>query len=170
MAINQAFLGELEHEIVSTRKMLERVPDDKFTWQPHAKSMTFGRLAQHVAEIPGWFKETLQRDSLDVCPGGKPDESKPIANRKELLELFDKNIAAGRKALEGATDDAYMMKPWALLVNGKTIFSMPRVQVLRGFIMSHMIHHRGQLSVYLRLNNIAVPSIYGPSADEGDFS
>lgn len=169
MGINQAFLGELEHEIVSTRKMLERIPDDKFWWKPHDKSMTFGRLAQHVAEVPGWFKETLQKDSIDVCPGGKFEEPKPVANGKELLALFDRNIAAGRKALEAATDDAHLMKPWALLMNGKTIFSMPRVQVLRGFVMNHMVHHRGQLSVYLRLNNISVPSIYGPSADEGNM-
>jgi len=166
MAINQAFLGEFDHEMQGTRAALERVPEDKFGWKPHEKSMTFGRLAQHVAEVPGWIKETIEHDTLEM---GKYQPPPPPATRKELLDLFDRNVAAGRKALAAATDDAHLMKTWTLAVNGKTIFSMPRVQVLRGFIMNHLVHHRGQLTVYLRLNNIAVPALYGPSADEGSF-
>ena len=169
MPINQALLGEFDYEMQGTRKALERVPEDKFDWAPHPKSMTLGRLAKHVAEIPGWFKETMTLDSLDVAPGGKSEEFKPVKNRQELLALFDQHVAAGRKALAEATDDARMMKPWALLANGKTIFSMPRVQVARGFVMNHLVHHRGQLTVYLRLNNVPVPALYGPSADEGNF-
>ncbi len=169
MPINQALLGEFEHETANTRKALERVPEDRFDWAPHAKSMKLGRLAQHLAEIPGWAKDTIDRDFFDVAPEGKSFAPEPVRTRAEILALFDKNVAAGRKALAGATDDAQMMKPWTLKANGKAIFSLPRVQTLRGFVMNHMIHHRGQLTVYLRLNDVPVPSIYGPSADEGSF-
>ncbi len=169
MPINQAFLGEFDYEIANTRKALERVPEDKFDWAPHEKSMKLGRLAVHLAEIPGWIKETIERDSVDVAPEGKPWEPAVVRNRAELLALFDKNAAAGRKALAAATDDAHLMKPWTLMANGQTIFAMPRVQVLRGMVMNHLIHHRGQYTVYLRLNNVPVPALYGPSADEGSF-
>ena len=169
MPINQALLGEFDYEMKGTRKALERVPENKFDWAPHAKSMKFGRLAQHIAQIPGWIKETIERDSFDVAPGGQPPAPEPLHTTQELLTLFEKNVAAARKALAEATDDAHFMKTWTLLANGGPIFSMPRVQVLRGFVMNHMIHHRGQLTVYLRLNNVPVPSLYGPSADEGTF-
>jgi len=128
-----------------------------------------GALAKHLADMPGWTVNTLTQDSLDVAPDGNPMQTEPARNRKEVLALFDKNVAAGRKALAAANDDAHFMKPWALLMTGKTIFSMPRIAVLRGFVMSHSIHHRAQLGVYLRLNNIPVPAIYGPSADENTF-
>jgi len=169
MPLNQSLLGEYDHEMANTRKTLERVPEDKFEWAPHPKSMKLRNLAQHLAEMPGWVVETLQKDKLDIAPEGQFVASEPVKSRKDLLALFDKNVAAGRKALVEATDDAQFMKPWALLATGKTLFSMPRIAVLRSFVMNHSIHHRAQLGVYLRLNNVPVPALYGPSADENTF-
>ncbi len=169
MAIRDALLPEFDHEMIGTRKTLERVPEGKPDWKPHEKSMPMGRLAGHLAEIPGWAVETIERDSLDVRPAGAaPMQPNVMTSRKELLELFDRCAAKGRAAIAGASDEA-LMKPWTLLVGGQEIFTLPRVAVLRGFMMSHLIHHRAQLGVYLRLNNVAVPAIYGPSADEGGF-
>jgi uncharacterized damage-inducible protein DinB len=120
-----------------------------------------------VANIPGWGAETLTKDSFDIAPPGAPPyKEDPVASRQELLERFDKNRAALRAALAGAADD-HMMKPWTLYSGGKIIFAMPRIAVLRGMIMNHLIHHRAQLCVYLRLNDVPVPAVYGPSADEG---
>jgi len=169
MPINQAFLGEFDHEMATTRRFLERVPEDKFDWAPHPKSMKLGDLASHLTHMPGWIKETLEREALDVAPGGKQMAMPTAHNRKELLELFDRNVAAGRAALAAATEDAHWMKNWALQSNGQTLFSMPRVAVVRTFVLNHSIHHRAQLGVYLRLNDILVPSTYGPSADEQKF-
>ena len=169
MPINQALLGEFDHEMANTRKTLERVPDDKWEWAPHTKSMKLGALAKHLAEMPGWTVNALTTDSLDIAPDGKPMQSPPIKNRQEVLALFDKNVGAARKALAAANDDAQWMKPWALLMTGKTIFSLPKVAVVRSFVLNHEIHHRAQLGVYLRLNEIPVPAIYGPSADENTF-
>ncbi|MDE3135950.1 MAG: DinB family protein [Acidobacteriota bacterium] len=169
MALSQALLPEFEHEMANTRKTLERVPEDKFGWKPHEKSMEMGRLAIHLAEIPGWTEHTLMMDSLDVNPpGGEGYKPAEVKNRKELLALFDKNVASARSAIAGASD-ADWMKTWTLLNGGNVVFTLPKVAVLRGFVMSHSIHHRAQLGVYLRLNNLPVPSIYGPSADEGAF-
>jgi uncharacterized damage-inducible protein DinB len=166
MPINQAFLGEFDHEMANTRKTLERVPEDKFDWAPHPKSMTMGKLAMHLAEMPGWTKETLEKDSIDIAGYSGP----PVAKtRKEILDLFDKNVATARAALVAATDDSNWMKTWSMKKGDQVAFSMPKVAVVRAFIFSHNIHHRAQLGVYLRLNNVAVPMIYGPSADEGAF-
>ncbi len=169
MPINQALLGEFDHEMANTRRTLERVPEDKFSWKPHAKSGTMIWLAGHVAQIPGWAKEAVERDSLDFAPPGQPTPQPEIPrSRKELLELFDRSVAAGRAALSGVSDE-HLMKPWSLLTGGKTIFTMPRIAVLRSFVMNHLIHHRAQLGVYLRLNDVPVPALYGPSADEQTF-
>jgi uncharacterized damage-inducible protein DinB len=169
MGMSEALLPEFDHEMANTRKTLERVPDDRLGWKPHEKSGTMGWLSTHLANIPSWVTWTLDKDSLDLAPpGGSTVPVPPAKSRRELLEAFDKNVAAGRAAIAGASD-AQLMKPWTLLSGGRTIFTMPRVAVLRGFIMNHSIHHRAQLGVYLRLNNIPVPAIYGPSADEGTF-
>jgi len=169
MPMNQALLGEFDHEMANTRKTLERVPEDKFGWKPHAKSGTMIWLAGHVAQIPGWGKETFERDSLDIAPPGQtPAPPEPPKSRKELLELFDRCATAGRAALAKATDEQ-MMKPWSLLSGGETVFTMPRIAVFRSFVMNHLIHHRAQLGVYLRLNDVPIPAIYGPSADEQSF-
>jgi uncharacterized damage-inducible protein DinB len=169
MSISKSILPEFDHEMANTRKTLERVPDDKFSWKPHEKSMTLGGLATHLANIPGWTKNTFEADELDIAPPGAPpykvEEAKSTA---ELLEAFDKNVASARAALEGATDENWQGK-WSLLMTGKPIFTLPRTAVMRGFILSHSIHHRAQLGVYLRLLDVPVPSIYGPSADEGGF-
>ncbi|MGH9863192.1 MAG: DinB family protein [Candidatus Acidiferrales bacterium] len=167
MGMNQALLGEFDHEMANTRKTLERVPEDKFSWKPHEKSMTMSRLASHLAEIPSWTVNAMESESLDLAPPGAPPYQPPNPkSRKEILDLFDKNVAAARAALGGVSDEN-LMKPWSLLMTGRTIFTLPRVAVFRSFVMSHAIHHRAQLGVYLRLNNIPVPAIYGPSADEG---
>lgn len=167
MPMSQALLPEFDHEMANTRKALERVPEDKFGWKPHEKSMTLGRLATHVAELTGWVPATLESESFDFAqrPGAPPFQPKTAASRAELLDLFDKNVAAARAAIGGASD-AQLMVPWTLLDGGKTVFSMPRVAVLRSMVMNHTIHHRGQLAVYLRLNDVPVPALYGPSADE----
>ncbi len=151
----------------NTRKTLERVPDDKFAWKPHEKSMTLGRLSGHLAEMPGWGIYTLSSASMDLAPvDGPPVQSPQPKNRQEVLALFDKGVAEMRAALAAAKDDQ-LLKPWSLLAGGKPIFTMPRIAVIRGMILNHGIHHRAQLGVYLRLNNLPVPALYGPSADEG---
>ena len=167
MKLGESMLPEFDHEMANARKTLERVPEDRFTWKPHEKSMPMGRLASHIAEIPGWVSFTLASDSFDTNPPGGQQSHQPMlaSSHKELLDAFDRNIADARAAL-AAVENEKLMQPWSLLSGGKTVFSMPRVAVMRSFIMNHLIHHRAQLGVYLRLNNIAVPSIYGPSADE----
>jgi uncharacterized damage-inducible protein DinB len=169
MAISQALLPEFDHEMANTRKTLERVPDGKFGWKPHEKSMPMGNLAIHLATLPGWTVQTLKQESLDLAPpGGEPFKLPEAKSTQEVVDMFDQNVAAARAAIAEATDEE-LMKPWSLLMTGKTIFTLPRAAVLRSFVMSHSIHHRAQLGVYLRLNDVAVPSIYGPSADEGGF-
>jgi len=162
MAFSEALLPEFDEEMKNTRKMLERVPDDKFDYKPHEKSMALGRLASHVAELPNWAAHTMQTEVLEIEAGQAPYLAK---SNKQLLEDFDKNVAEGRKLIAAATD-ADFAKIWTLKYGGKTVFSIPRTAVIRSVVMNHMIHHRAQLSVYLRLNEIEVPGMYGPSADE----
>lgn len=162
MAINEALISELQHEAATTRKLLERIPAEKFDWQPHEKSMTMGRLAVHVADMFGWFPPTLEADELDFSKGY--EEPKP-ATTEELVEVLDKNVAAATESLKN-TGDAAFAKNWTLRNGEQVYFEMPKIAVARTFIMNHIVHHRGQLSVYLRLNDIPVPGIYGPSADE----
>jgi len=165
MALNEALLPEFDHEMQTTRRTLERVPEDKLAWKPHQKSMTMGGLATHLATITHWVDAVVGMDSFDVSTAPPTPELK---SRQELLSAFDENVARARKTIS-ATGDAAMMKPWSLIAGGKTMFSLPRIGVLRSFVLNHIIHHRGQLSVYLRLNDVSVPSIYGPSADEGNM-
>ena len=169
MAIGKSLLPEFDYEMASTRKTLERVPDGKWDWKPHEKSTAMGGVATHLTNIPMWAIYTIDQDSLDLAPGGKPlPGAELVKSQTELLALFDTNAAKARAAIAGASDDE-LFKTWTLMANGKTIMTMPKVAVLRSFIMNHMIHHRAQLGVYLRLNDIPVPSIYGPSADEAAF-
>jgi len=170
LTITETLLPEFDHEMANTRKTLERVPDDKMSWKPHAKSFSFAQLSTHLAMLPTWTSETIEKDSLDLAPpGGPPPQPPPMAStQKELLEKFDENVTKARAALAGASDE-HLLKTWTLLMGGKPVLSMPRVAVIRSFVMSHTVHHRAQLGVYLRLNDVAVPSIYGPSADEGAF-
>jgi uncharacterized damage-inducible protein DinB len=162
MTLSEMILPEFDQEMTNTRKLLERVPEDKMAWKPHEKSMAMGRLASHVAELAGWATTTINQDSLNLTPDMKGFQA---ASRKELLETFDKNAAEARQAIAGASD-AHLQKTWTLAVNGKTFFSMPRTAVLRGFVMNHLIHHRAQLGVYCRLNDVPIPGMYGPSADD----
>jgi uncharacterized damage-inducible protein DinB len=169
MAIRDAFLPEFEHEMSTTRKTLERVPEDKLSWKPHNTSMEMGRLAGHIAEMAGFAAATFQGDSFDFQPAGAPPMKPTVmTSRQQILGTFDKNVADARAAISKASDED-LQKVWTLLNGGKTFFAMPRIQVLRGMILNHVIHHRGQLSVYLRMNQVPIPSIYGPSGDEGSM-
>jgi uncharacterized damage-inducible protein DinB len=169
MAISESLLPEFDYEMQTTRKLLERVPDEKFDWKPHPRSTAMGGLATHIANIPTWAINAVTQESLDLAPGGVPVPPMEMAKgRDALLQTFDANVAKAREAIAGAADESLFV-PWSLLMNGKAIMTLPRVAVVRSFVLNHLIHHRGQLSVYLRLNDIPVPSIYGPSADEGSF-
>lgn len=166
MAISDMLLQEFDQEIAGARRTLERVPDDRLEWSPHPKSGTMGWLAGHLANVPSWGALTITTDELDIAPGGKPMEQAPQpASSAELVATLDRNAAEARAAIAGATDE-HLSQPWALLSNGQELFKLPRIAVLRSFVFNHLIHHRAQLGVYLRLNDVPVPSIYGPSADE----
>ncbi len=166
MPISDALLPEFDQEMANTRKVLERCPEDKFGWKPHPKSFAMGALATHIVNMPGWAVDTIAKDSFDIAPPGSPPyKEEPLTSRKELLERFDKNIAAARNAIAGAADE-HWAKQWSLLMGGQNIFTMPRIAVVRSMILNHIIHHRAQLGVYLRLNDVPVPAIYGPTADE----
>jgi uncharacterized damage-inducible protein DinB len=145
--------------------VLERVPEDRFAWKPHEKSSSMRDLAQHLATLPSWGLMTIRQSELDL---GGFETPTPVADRKALLDLFSANVSAARAALAGASD-AELMAPWSLKRDGHMIFSMPKVSVWRSFVMNHIVHHRAQLGVYLRLNDVPVPSMYGPSADEGSL-
>jgi uncharacterized damage-inducible protein DinB len=165
MALVDALLPEFDHEMTVTRKLLERVPEEKLGWKPHAKSYSLGQLAQHVATIPMWGSVTLNQADVDLTGNPAPVEAR---SRQELLDTFDGHVAATRAALVGKSDGEFMA-PWALRRDGHVIFSMPKASVWRSFVMNHLIHHRAQLSVYLRMQDVPLPSMYGPSADEGAF-
>ncbi|MBZ5514414.1 MAG: DinB family protein [Acidobacteriia bacterium] len=165
MKLSESLLPELEHEAANTRKVLERVPEAKLAWKPHAKSFTMAALATHLAMIPGWGAFTLEQDSFDLEAPGAQQPPPPATSLQALLEMFDRNVATLRKAL-AAAEDARLLAPWSLKKGSQTIFTLPRIAVLRSMIMNHSIHHRAQLGVYLRLNDVPLPAIYGPSADE----
>lgn len=167
MTIAETFLPEFEHEMASTRKLLERVPDDKLDWQAHEKSRSIGWVASHLAEIVGWVEGTLTADTWDINPAdGEPYTSPEYASRHEILDAFDANVAEA-KARIAATPDEEFAKSWSLLSAGEALITMPKAGVIRTWVLNHLIHHRGHLCVYLRLNDIPVPGMYGPSGDEG---
>lgn len=168
MSISASMLPEFDQEMANLRKTLERVPDDKFDWKPHPKSNTMGWLANHLANLPAWPAFTMNQDVLDLNPGGKNYEEPAKPNIAEVLAMFDENLAQGRKALADAPDEKFF-QTWKLIAGGKEVLSLPRIAVVRGMILNHMIHHRAQLTVYLRLNDLPVPALYGPSADEPVF-
>ena len=163
MPMSDALLPEFDHEMTLTRTLLERVPEDRLPWKPHLKSMSIGGLATHLSNLPWWGEITLLQPEFDLASFPPQPEA---TSRAQILETFDRNVSATRAALVGKSD-AELMAPWALKRSGQTIFSMPKAAVWRSFVLSHVVHHRGQLSVYLRLLDVPVPSIYGPSADEG---
>jgi uncharacterized damage-inducible protein DinB len=150
-----------------TRTTLERVPDSHLDWKPHAKSWPMGGLATHLTQIPNWAARTLQADSFDIAPLLQaPPRVEAKRSRAELLAAFHPTGAAARSAL-AAAPDAQLRAPWSLLKGGQKVFTLPRISALRSFVMNHLIHHRAQLGVYLRLLDVPVPALYGPSADEG---
>lgn len=169
MAIKDALLPEFDQEMATTRKVLERLPTDKLEWTPHPRSFPMGRLGAHVGTLYDWMIKTLKQDSFDVAPtDGEPWRLPDFSSTAAIVERFDTLAKEARAALAEASDE-HLLQPWALLQGGQTLFTMPRIVVLRSFVFNHLIHHRGQLSLYLRLNDVPVPSIYGPSADEGQM-
>jgi uncharacterized damage-inducible protein DinB len=165
MNLSQTLLPEFDQEMAGTRRVLERMATDKFTWQPHPKSFSLGKLATHVAQLSSWAAMTLATEEFDVA---QPREAPKVNTTEELLALFDKNSAEAREAIANASNEDWS-KPWSLRNGDHVVFTMPRIAVLRGMVMNHIIHHRAQLTVYLRLNDIPVPALYGPSADEGNM-
>jgi uncharacterized damage-inducible protein DinB len=162
MAIADSLLPEFDREMTVTRRLLERVPEDRFAWKPHARSMSLGELASHIATLAGWGAVTLDQSEIDM---GGANTNAVATSRADLLARFDGHVADTRAALTGKSD-AEMMAKWSLKQNGRTLFTMPKTAVWRSFVLNHLVHHRGQLSVYLRLNDVPVPAMYGPSADE----
>jgi len=167
MTIAELLLPEFDQEMASTRKVLERVPEDKFAWKPHDKSFSMAHLASHIANMVSWTGETMNKTEVNMA-GIPPEEMNRAAkNRAELLATFDANVAKARAALQ--KPDADYVVPWSLKNGAQVFFTMPRYSCIRGFCLNHIVHHRAQLGVYLRLNDIAVPGVYGPSADEPNF-
>lgn len=160
MSIGQSMIAEYDQEMATTRRVLERIPSDKNTWKPHAKSFSVGHLAQLVARMPGWITLTVKNPKLDLS------QATPYSyeTTDALLADFDRNVREGREALASVTDEE-MGQPWALTMGERNLMTLPRGVVLRQNI-NHLVHHRGQLTVYLRLLDIPVPSVYGPTADE----
>jgi uncharacterized damage-inducible protein DinB len=169
MKMTDLFSAELEREAAATRRTLERVPDGRSDWKPHEKSMSLGRLATLVATLPSWVVTMVNQDEMDMNPTGNANYLPPeLSGNRALLEALDSGVAAAQAALKGTTDE-HLMRPWRFLVTGHVVSEQPRYIMLRDAVFNHLAHHRGQLTVYLRLNDALVPSIYGPSADEGVF-
>lgn len=169
MSMIEMLLNEFDHETTITRKFLERAPKEKFAWKPHEKSMTMGQLIGHLVEIPSWTKPTLESDSLDLAPKDGPAyEITKVSSAEEALKVFDGYVSAARPSFLKISE-ADLAKPWSLLKTGTPLLTMPKGAVLRNFILNHLVHHRAQLGVYYRINDVPVPSTYGPSADEGQM-
>jgi uncharacterized damage-inducible protein DinB len=168
MKITELLLAELDREAVGTRKALQRVPEGKNDWKPHDKSMSLGSLATIVANMPAWLDIVVNMDELDINPPGGPKFKPPEwKTRNDLLAQFESSLKKGREVLQNTTDDRLLNTKWRMLAAGKLMSEQPRYVAVRDGVLNHMAHHRGQLTVYLRLNQEKVPAIYGPSADEG---
>jgi uncharacterized damage-inducible protein DinB len=165
MAIAELMLPEFDHEMATTRMLLERVPEEKAGWRPHARSMSIGELAMHLASVLRWASLTLERTEFDTSP---PDEERaaplPFTSTTQLLQTYDAAVQTARNLLAGMSDGAFMV-PWTLKSGGRRMFSTPRASVFRSFVLNHAVHHRGQLTVYLRMLDVPIPYIYGPTAD-----
>ena len=161
----QALLPEFDHEAAVTRTVLERVPESQAAWRPHPKSMTLGELAMHLASIPNWAVLTLREPFFDLAPPGAPPSSPPVwASLAQALTLFDEKVIKARAAL-AATTDLELAQPWTLKKGGVKVLTAPRGSLLRSFVLNHSIHHRAQLALYLRMLDVPVPAMYGPTAD-----
>jgi hypothetical protein len=168
MELTRLFLAELDAEAGRSRKALEQVPEGQYDWKPHEKSMPFGYLSQLVATMPSWIAMAVNQDSLDLKPVSGQGYQRPnLRTRADLVKGLDEAVAAAKAAL-GATSEAHLMTPWQLLVGGNVVMESPRYDVI-GETLRHLAHHRGQMTVYLRLLGATVPALYGPSADEKTF-
>lgn len=168
MKMTDLFAAQLDREAAISRRILARVPEGRPDWKPHEKSMPLGYLASLVASMPSWIAMAIEMNELDLQPPGGGQERPPQPrNGAELLAALERDVASGKRAL-AATDDAHLMTPWKLLVSGRVVMEAPRHEVIED-TFAHLAHHRGQLSVYLRLNGVALPSLYGPTADEPSF-
>jgi uncharacterized damage-inducible protein DinB len=166
MELKQLYLGQLNREAEASRKAIERVPEGRNGWKPHERSMPLGLLAALVATMPGWVTLMIETDELNLDdPANEKFRTKPIATRAELLKLLDESVSRSRRALEQTTEE-HLKKSWRFIAGGKVLNDQPRYEMLTDSVFSHLAHHRGQLTVYLRLNEASVPAIYGPSADE----
>ncbi|MEA2336279.1 MAG: hypothetical protein QOE82_286 [Thermoanaerobaculia bacterium] len=166
MTLAELYLPDFNNEMSNTRRVLERVPTAKFEYKPHEKSWKMGGLATHVANLPTWASLIIGNDSFDIAPAGQPPMRAPEQkSTEELLAYFDKNVKSARAAIESASDDT-LLGEWTLLGGGHKILSDARHRLLRNFVLHHLIHHRAQLTVYMRLNDIPLPGLYGPTADE----
>ncbi len=164
MELRNGLMAEIKHEAASTRKILERVPLDKLTWKPHEKSMELGKIAKHVASIYSWISRAITTDELDFAKG-RPPQPPDFKTTAELLAILDHNVNQALKDVETTSNETFM-KPWSLREGEKVYMTMPKAAVVRNLALNHSVHHRGQLSVYLRLLNVPVPGMYGPTADE----
>jgi uncharacterized damage-inducible protein DinB len=165
MSITDSLLPEYDHEMGTTRRLLERVPEAEFAWKPHDKSMTLGELAGHLSNLTNWTNIIMSATTFDLADFGKERKVTAAASRVALLAVFDEKVA-GARALLASKIDAEFTVPWTLKNGGQEVFTMPRISAIRSFVMNHTIHHRGQLSVYLRLKDVPLPAMYGPTADE----
>jgi len=165
MTLKEAVLSEFDAEIAATRHLLDRLPDEVFSWKPHEKSMSLGALATHLAQLPHWGTSIMQRDGYDLEFDATPHAAERQSKR-EVLDVFDRHVAEVRRTLVDGSD-GQLAAPWALTRGGHALMTMPRVSALRRFLLNHLIHHRGQLTVYLRMHNVPLPPLYGPTADEG---
>ena len=166
MSLAEPFLRELEAEGVATRKVLERMPEDKFGWAPHEKSMTLGKLASHVADLPAWVAYTIEHDELVFGPDNAVPED--LKNAADLVAHFDEQMEAAKISLQNVSDET-LLKHWQMRMGDVVLIDSRRVEVLRRWVLNHSVHHRAQLTVYLRLNDVPVPAVYGSSADEQEF-
>jgi len=167
MTQTEALIADFTFELAKTREVLARLPQEHWAWKPHEKSWTLGQLASHLGEFPVWAVMTISSDELDLMPEGQPlEQRKAPEGPAELLAAFDEGVKNALAATAGLNDEA-LGKPWRLLVKGQEKMVLPKLGVLRGMVLHHMVHHRGQLTIYLRLLNIPLPALYGPSADEG---
>jgi uncharacterized damage-inducible protein DinB len=165
VSLKQAILAEFDAEVAVTRRVLDRLPDQALAWKPHERSMSLGGLAAHLAQIPHWGTSILQRDGYDM-PADARAPADSVATKADVIETFERHTTEVRRVLVGLTE-AELYAPWSLTSGGDVVMSLPKISALRRFLLNHLVHHRGQLTVYLRMHNVPLPPLYGPTADEG---
>ena len=166
MNLKEAILAEFDAEVAVTRKVFDRLPGESFGWKPHERSMSLGGLDAHLAQIPHWGTTILERDGYDMPPNAQGPGDRGSHSKSDVIETFDRHVTEVRRTLLGMTD-AELYAPWSLTSGGDVVMSLPKIAALRRFLLNHLVHHRGQLTVYLRMHNVPLPPLYGPTADEG---